>query len=1256
METKDNHYSGNLIPEAFREHINQYWRIGKYLDPEGTELDLLVVEVKNLTKLDRARTALRNFAINRLRQFEKDYSLIAFYAKDDGGEDWRFSFVKIEHGTFQDAKGKVKLKTELTPAKRYSYLVGVHENSHTAQNQLLDLLIMDYANPKIEDIEKAFSIEKVTTEFFEQYKGLYLVLSEQLKWQPFFSRGTDEENKQNLARFAKKLLGQIVFLYFLQKKGWLGVEQGQAWGKGPRDFMRQRFKQTEAAGGNYYHDFLQFLFYEALAQDRKDQTDPNYYSRFACKIPFLNGGLFEAEYDWETQTIDLPDSLFHNSEKNKEGDDGTGILDIFNRYNFTIKEDEPLEKEVAVDPEMLGKVFENMLDDTERKSKGAFYTPREIVHYMCQESLIHYLDNSVNSSNEKCSQRVPFDPAQGDASHIPKVDIETLIHKGHLFVENDAAALQALQRIQNGEQKTTKQKIDLPESVKVNAKLIDDKLANIKICDPAIGSGAFPVGLLHEIVTARLALAPHSGNQGSTYDLKRHTIGESLYGVDIDPSAIDIARLRLWLSLIVDEDDFSRSKALPNLDYKIMQGNSLVEEYWGVKLFNEDFINDDDGNEAKIQRLKERRKLIDFEHRALLEANQLNDDRNRRFEKEAKSIDKKIIALRLIPKGEDPRIGMFDTRSESKKKASQLEWLHKEFFSACSPEKKKEIRQKITTLEWELIEATLVEQGQLECLEKLKPLKESGEKPFFLWKLNFPEVFKEKGGFDVVIGNPPYMIIQTLTKAFPDLVQFYKGSYFTATGKFDIYCLFTERGTELLNSSGTLNYIMPSKWTASGFGKGLRQYISEKKVLKKFISFGSFQVFNASTYTSLLWLSKQSGKNAEIVLLGKNLLNASDLGNWLNYEDGPLIEIDKSKLNENPWILSSNASSVLLDKILRHPPVSNYLDGIFQGIVTGDNDAFLLHECNYISEIAITGFSKALGQRVTVELKAVRPYLYGKTIGRHSCNFDNTYIIYPYQTERTGTRLISENILKEDFPQTYAYFSKIRDRLKDRGSSSMKYPSWYSLWNQRTIQRLSAKNKILTPDVCHGGSMWIDRSGLFFHSDTTYAIIVKSSFINLTNLLYAVLNSSVLWFYLINTGAVQRGGYFRFKTSYLKPFPLPSLSDAIIDALNIIVSYIEFIFTAPNKLPLVCKYFDLIADFVVLELYFPTEIKAAGKEILMHLGNLIPITDTMTNEEKLAVIQTEFDRLYDPSHLVRNHLETLDSVEEVRIIREALKR
>ena len=280
FEVRDKHYVGNLIPPAYQEQVTQYWRIGKYVDPDGNEMDLLVVELTSLSKLDRSRSMLRSFAVNRLKKFEKECSLVAFYSKEDSGADWRFSFVKIEHQAFRDEKGKVRIKDEFTPARRCSYLVGEHENSHTAALQLLPLLERDYTNPRLEEIEAAFSIEKVTDEFFEQYKGLYIKLSEQLDRQPMFKNTAGDESSNTVARFAKKLLGQIVFLYFLQKKGWLGVPQEDKWGSGSRRFMRDRFGRIAEEGKNYYRDFLQYLFYEALAKERKDQDDPGYYQRF----------------------------------------------------------------------------------------------------------------------------------------------------------------------------------------------------------------------------------------------------------------------------------------------------------------------------------------------------------------------------------------------------------------------------------------------------------------------------------------------------------------------------------------------------------------------------------------------------------------------------------------------------------------------------------------------------------------------------------------------------------------------------------------------------------------------------------------------------------------------------------------------------------------------------------------------------------------------------------------------------------------
>ncbi len=312
VELRDNHYRGNLIWEAYRDHVSQYWRIGKYTDPDGEELDILIIETKSVAKLERARTSLRNFVVRHLKQFEKDVALAAFYSKEDNGTDWRFSFIKVEQETELTDKGKVQLKSVLSPARRYSYLVGKHEDSYTAQKQLLPLLERDYADPRLEEIEEAFSVEKVTDEFFEQYNKLYRKLKDHLQSDAKIEQILKRANL-DVSRFSKKLLGQIVFLYFVQKKGWLGVQPNAPWGSGNRAFLRTLFAQTEHEGENFYADALQHLFYEALAQERDD----SWYDRFSCKIPFLNGGLFEADYDWQDERLILPNQLFSNGERTK---------------------------------------------------------------------------------------------------------------------------------------------------------------------------------------------------------------------------------------------------------------------------------------------------------------------------------------------------------------------------------------------------------------------------------------------------------------------------------------------------------------------------------------------------------------------------------------------------------------------------------------------------------------------------------------------------------------------------------------------------------------------------------------------------------------------------------------------------------------------------------------------------------------------------------------------------------------------------
>jgi type I restriction-modification system DNA methylase subunit len=591
------------IDDAFKPHVRFLKRLGTYTDPAGEEIDILIVYLQKDTTLDRARTKQRDFVAHHLKKRDKEAALVAYASPDL--QDWRFSFVRLEYQLqVDDATGKVRLDEALTPSRRYSFLVGANEPNHTAQQQLVSILADDAHDPSLDTLEEAFDIEVVTKQFFEDYKDRYLELVEaidqlvanQPKVGAIFS-----EDKLTTPNFAKRLMGQIVFLYFLQKKGWLGVRDSQP---GPKDFLRQLYGKPWKNYNNFFNEILEPLFYVGLAVEHPNSN----FELLDCQIPFLNGGLFEPPqgYDWQNDLLPLPNAIFGR------------IFDTFDLYNFTVREDEPLEKEVAVDPEMLGKVFERLLEVQDRKSKGAFYTPREIVHYMCQESLINYLDTALNLRPDPLTKKDPVQdhmfaaPKQQQTAMtalkydpiVPKVDLEFLVRMGEFAAEYEQA-----------KQAGTKSYHDyISDTVREHAAEIDQVLADVKICDPAIGSGAFPVGMMHEIVRARQTLSTYleeDVKKRTAYTFKRHAIQHSLYGVDIDPGAVDIAKLRLWLSLVVDEEDFTQVKPLPNLDYKIVVGNSLLskdadvftyQQFEELEILKRSFLSKNDNNEkAKLK-------------------------------------------------------------------------------------------------------------------------------------------------------------------------------------------------------------------------------------------------------------------------------------------------------------------------------------------------------------------------------------------------------------------------------------------------------------------------------------------------------------------------------------------------------------------------------------------------------------------------------------------------------------------------------
>lgn len=832
-------YQGQYIPDAYKPFISTLERIGKFNDSEN-RIDILIVKLQKETSLERARTMQRNFVAGYLQgKFgsspEKEAALVAFVSPDE--VDWRFSLVKMDFRFEQTQTGRIRVKEEFTPARRWSFLVGANEKSHTAQSRLVNIVANDEELPTLAELEKAFDIETVTKEFFLKYRDLFIrtkealdiVLKNNVRAETDFN-----EKGVNSVDFAKKLLGQIIFLYFLQKKGWFGVKRNENWGDGSKIFLRELFKGKHRTYKNFFNDILEPLFYDALSRDRSDIDHWN--DHFKSKIPFLNGGLFDpiGNYKWYETDILLPNTLFSNTVKTKEGDNGDGIFDIFDRYNFTVKEDEPLEKEVAIDPELLGKAYEKFnairpdnYEDYRKalksgkkgeetkfnKQYGVYYTPREIVHYMCQQSLIQYLATELEGKSDK-------------------KDIETLINFGELVSENEI-------RVVIKGKETGIYSFKLPESIRTNAELIDRKLAEIVVCDPAAGSGAFPVGMMSEIIRARTVLSTFIDDKAnrSSYNFKRRCIEHSLYGVDIDPGAVEIAKLRLWLSLVVDEDDIKNIKPLPNLDYKIVCGNSLF------------------------------------------------------------GVDKNFFNLQLF---------------------NDLETLKPLYFSETNPSKKQEYKKQIDLLI-----------GQIT----------NGHNEFD-FEVYFSEVFHEKGGFDVVIANPPYGADfsdkqkEYLKKRHEKIIERIRNSFLYFVGE----------SYNITRKWGTICFIMPNEFLFQIFMTKARKFFLENSRFLYAINVGE-DVFEAIVPTCIVGISKINEDDYSIPVADLRNSTLKHLPKLLITNDFPKSSKKQILSAPNSIFSFDPAIASLINRLTSNSePFETYCDDVANGISTSCDKVYIISE------------------------------------------------------------------------------------------------------------------------------------------------------------------------------------------------------------------------------------------------------------------------------------------------------------------------
>ena len=928
----------------FSSHIEGSIHVGNYKTPDKKQIVIMAVQLKKDGYVENARSTHRSYAKKLIENANADAAFIAFYT--EGSPKWRLSFVRLDY-EMKIENGRLKAKENLTPAKRYSYLVGENEPCHTAISQFEKFIVDSMTTPEhptLDDLEQAFSVEKVTDEFFKLYCEKYHQLREKLDANEDFCMEAAHHNFTS-EQFAKKLMGQIVFLYFLQKKGWLGVKawpatmsekeynqvfyncgkkakelipqvykpvgdgvykfykkgmdaldnddketlskfvKGEPWGSGPHDFMRRLFETAEKKNQNFYDDLLEPLFYTALNTNRGEH---GYCHVLDCRMPFLSSGLFDPidGYDWKNNNFNLPNELFSNIET--KGRNADGILDIFDRYNFTMSEDEPMEREVAIDPEMLGKVFENLLEVKDRKSKGAFYTPREIVHYMCQESLVNYLANTVQIEEEAIREFILYGDFMREQDTEKTLWVKDATGKSHLEFDF------------NKELYISPQILSYKDNVN-RLKDIDEALKNVRVADPAVGSGAFPLGMLNEIVRARenisaymaIAMKPYDirmmySFERSPYILKRETIKNCIFAADIEPSAVDIAQLRLWLSLVIDDEINPTAQneleghrnplPLPNLDSNIVCGNSLIDEFEGVKLINESELL---GNATEHSQVAMNQGRFD------------------------------TVVKKLIEK-------------------------QNELFLCDETEKKKQLKTEISSLKDTIILAQL-EGSTPETIQRYHETKHDASLPYVLWQLEFAKVFREKGGFDIVIGNPPYVDSEEMSRSMPKQREIYAEIYSCAKGNWDLFVLFIEKGIDLLTKKRTISYIVPNKLISAPYTETLRAKMLNNRVIE-IRDYSKVNVFKeAAVYPVVFRLETSDSKTP---------VNMVVMGGMELVENQNIITPEKFYADTS-WDKYFNTSAEILDIIdkMRKFPVLNSIADVNGAATVGE--AYLVKEFMY---------------------------------------------------------------------------------------------------------------------------------------------------------------------------------------------------------------------------------------------------------------------------------------------------------------------
>ena len=870
-----------------------------------------------------------------------------------------------------------------------------------------------------------------------------------------------------------RLITRLLFVWFLKEKGLVAEELFE------ETDVRDLLKDYDRGNGDcYYRAVLQNLFFATLnteIEKREFSTEKNAthrdFSRYRFKkqinrnpdkllelfaqTPFINGGLFDC-LDSEEATDDggfridcfsdkhykklsLPNRLFFDKDD--------GLFPLLKHYKFTVEENTPIEQEVALDPELLGKVFENLLaaynpetGESARKQTGSYYTPRPIVDYMVEEALVATLAGQVR-------------PTDGNAKFWEE--------RLHYLLDYARASDDADQWFDDGE-----------------ADRIVRAISELKILDPAVGSGAFPMGVLHKLTLALRRLDPDNSRwerlqkeraakraevafdtkddmtrreelveidetfkryRDSDFGRKLYLIQNSIFGVDIQSIACQIAKLRFFISLAIEQlpdkgaENFG-IKPLPNLETRFIAANTLIGL---TRVRDLTSVNAQD-----IER-------------------QLRDNRER-------------------------------------------------YFHATTRRQKLNCKRRDKILRGKLAEE-LTDIGmpadEAEKIAYWDPYDQNASTDFF----DTEWMFGIADGFDVVIGNPPYVRQEKIKSLKPML----KNQYDCYTGTADLYVYFYERGFQLLRDNGILTYISSNKYFRSAYGKKLRDFLTRQSTVSQLIDFGDAPVFTSIAYPSIIAACKTLTEGNQLRAL--NWETDSSIEEFATIFRTEGFAMPQDALTTDGWRLTSPVVLNLLDKLRNAgKPLGEYVQGqFFRGVTTGLNKAFVIDQLTRNQLISEDPKSAEI----------IKPWLRGKDVKRWKVSWVRLYVIFP----RRGIRI-------QDYPAVKAYLTQFKKLLTPGATDGRKAGNyqWYEIQDSTAYYSEFERPKIVYPDIAVSPQFAYDETGAY-GGNTVYIVPTKETW------LVGLLNSKLVFWFYTKTSTQIRGGFVRFIAQYVSQIPIPNI-------------------------------------------------------------------------------------------------------------------